>query len=135
MVAPRRPWRSDLFEMITAGLVVLVAVALVFDFTNGFHDAANAVATSISTRAMRPLTALGMAAALNVVGPLVSTKVAQTVGNGIISVSTGTHELVVVFAALIGAIMRNLLTLRLGLPSSSTHALIGGLVGPALGPP
>src|SRR4051812_20444245 len=74
--------------MVTVGLVFLVAVALVFDFTNGFHDAANAVATSISTRAMRPFTALGMAAALNVVGALVSTKVAQTVGSGIISVSS-----------------------------------------------
>jgi len=118
--------------MITVGLVVLVTVALVFDFTNGFHDAANAVAASISTRAMRPLSALGMAAALNVVGALVSTKVAATVGSGIIAVPTGTHGLVVVFSALIGAIVWNLLTWRLGLPSSSTHALIGGLVGAAL---
>src|SRR5690242_6028082 len=118
--------------MNTVGLVVLVTVALVFDFTNGFHDAANAVATSISTRAMRPLSALGMAAALNVVGALVSTKVAATVGSGIIEVSTGTHGLVVVFSALIGGIVWNLLTWRLGLPSSSTHALIGGLLGAAL---
>jgi PiT family inorganic phosphate transporter len=118
--------------MNTVGLVVLVTVALVFDFTNGFHDAANAVATSISTRAMRPLSALGMAAALNVVGALVSTKVAATVGSGIIEVSNGTHGLVVVFSALIGGIVWNLLTWRLGLPSSSTHALIGGLVGAAL---
>jgi phosphate/sulfate permease len=119
--------------MTTVGLVVLVAVALVFDFTNGFHDAANAVATSISTRAMRPFTALGMAAVLNVVGALISTKVAATVGNGIIAVSAGGHGLVVVFAALIGAILWNLFTWWLGLPSSSTHALIGGLVGAALG--
>jgi inorganic phosphate transporter, PiT family len=132
-VTVRRPYRFDLFVMGTVGLLILVVVALVFDFTNGFHDAANAVATSISTRAMRPFTALGMAAALNVVGALVSTKVAQTVGSGIISVSAGTHGLVVVFAALIGGIAWNLLTWRLGLPSSSTHALIGGLVGAALG--
>src|SRR4051794_38146908 len=118
--------------MITVGLVVLVTVALVFDFTNGFHDAANAVAASISTRAMRPLSALGMAAVLNVVGALVSTKVAATVGSGIIVVPSGTHGLVVVFSALIGAIVWNLFTWRLGLPSSSTHALIGGLVGAAL---
>jgi PiT family inorganic phosphate transporter len=119
--------------METVGLVFLVAVALVFDFTNGFHDAANAVATSISTRALRPVTALGMAAVLNVVGALVSTKVAATVGKGIISAPTGSHGLVVVFSALIGAIAWNLLTWRLGLPSSSTHALIGGLVGAAVG--
>jgi PiT family inorganic phosphate transporter len=115
--------------MVTVGLVVLILVALAFDFTNGFHDAANAVAVSITTRALRPLTALAMAAALNVVGALVSTKVAVTVGSGIIDTPTGTHGLVVVFAALIGGIGWNLLTWRLGLPSSSTHALIGGLIG------
>jgi inorganic phosphate transporter, PiT family len=119
--------------MRTAGLIVLILVALGFDFTNGFHDAANAVAVSISTRALRPLTALGMAAGLNVVGALVSTKVAATVGKGIISTPTGTHGLVIVFSALIGGITWNLLTWWLGLPSSSTHALIGGLVGAAIG--
>ncbi|HEV2369917.1 MAG TPA: inorganic phosphate transporter [Acidimicrobiales bacterium] len=119
--------------MQTLGLILLVVVALGFDFTNGFHDAANAVATSISTRAMAPLTALGMAAALNVVGALVSTKVAATVGNGIINSPTGTHGLVIVFAALIGGIAWNLLTWALGLPSSSTHSLIGGLAGAAIG--
>ncbi|MGI8492252.1 MAG: inorganic phosphate transporter, partial [Acidimicrobiales bacterium] len=119
--------------MRTVGLVVLVAVALGFDFTNGFHDAANAVAVSITTKALRPLTALMMAAGLNVVGALVSTKVAATVGKGIISVPGGTKGLVIVFAALIGGIAWNLLTWRLGLPSSSTHALIGGLVGAAIG--
>jgi PiT family inorganic phosphate transporter len=118
--------------MRTAGLILLIAVALGFDFTNGFHDAANAVAVSITTRALRPLSALGMAAGLNVVGALVSTKVAATVGSGIISTPVGTHGLVVVFSALIGAIAWNLLTWWLGLPSSSTHALIGGLVGAAL---
>lgn len=114
------------------GLIVLIAVAFGFDFTNGFHDAANAVATSISTRAIRPLTALGMAAALNVVGAMVSTKVATTVGKGVITTPTGTHGLVIVFSALIGGIGWNLITWALGLPSSSTHALIGGLVGAAL---
>jgi PiT family inorganic phosphate transporter len=119
--------------MRTAGLIVLIAVALGFDFTNGFHDAANAVAVSITTRALRPATALGMAAGLNVVGALISTKVAATVGEGIVSPPQGTHGLVIVFAALIGGITWNLLTWWLGLPSSSTHALIGGLVGAALG--
>jgi len=118
--------------MRTVGLIFLIAVALGFDFTNGFHDAANAVAVSISTRAMRPLTALAMAAGLNIVGALVSTKVAATVGKGIISTPVGTHGLVIVFSALMGGIGWNLLTWRLGLPSSSTHALIGGLVGAAL---
>ena len=119
--------------METLGLVVLVVVALAFDFTNGFHDAANAVATAIATRALRPLTALGMSAALNVVGALVSTKVAATVGKGIITAPEGTHGLVIVFSALIGAIVWNLITWALGLPSSSTHSLIGGLTGAAVG--
>jgi PiT family inorganic phosphate transporter len=118
--------------MQTVGLVFFVAVALGFDFTNGFHDAANAVAVSITTRARRPLTALGMAAALNVVGALLSTKVAATIGEGIISTPSGTHALLVVFSALVGAIVWNLITWRFGLPSSSTHALIGGLVGAAV---
>jgi inorganic phosphate transporter, PiT family len=118
--------------MRTLGLIFLIIVALGFDFTNGFHDAANAVAVSITTRALRPLTALGMAAGLNVVGALVSTKVAATVGKGIITTPTGTHGLVIVFSALVGGITWNLLTWWLGLPSSSTHALIGGLVGAAL---
>lgn len=118
--------------MATAGLVVLIVVALGFDFTNGFHDAANAVATAIGSRALRPLTALGMAAALNVVGALVSTKVASTIGSGIIATPKGHSGLVLVFSALVGAITWNLITWRLRLPSSSTHALIGGLVGAAL---
>jgi inorganic phosphate transporter, PiT family len=118
--------------MRTIGLVLLIVVALGFDFTNGFHDAANAVAVSITTRALRPLTALLMAAVLNVVGALVSTKVAATVGSGIIATPAGTHGLVIVFAGLIGAIAWNLLTWWFGLPSSSTHALIGGLIGAAI---
>ncbi len=119
--------------MRTLGLVFLILVALGFDFTNGFHDAANAVAVSITTRALRPLTALGMAAALNVVGALVSTKVAATVGTGIITNPTGNSGLVLVFSALVGGIAWNLFTWWFGLPSSSTHALIGGLIGAALG--
>ncbi|HWE56535.1 MAG TPA: inorganic phosphate transporter [Acidimicrobiales bacterium] len=118
--------------MTTVGLIILVVVALGFDFTNGFHDAANAVATAIATRAIRPLPALAMAAALNVVGALVSTKVAATIGSGIIGSPKGHAGLVLVFCALIGAIAWNLITWRLRLPSSSTHALIGGLVGAAL---
>lgn len=119
--------------MRTAGLIILIIVALGFDFTNGFHDAANAVAAAIGTRALRPLSALSMAAVLNVVGALISTKVAKTVGGGIITTPHGGSGLVVVFAALVGAIAWNLFTWRLGLPSSSTHALIGGLVGAAIG--
>jgi PiT family inorganic phosphate transporter len=118
--------------MRTAGLILFIAVALGFDFTNGFHDAANAIAVSITTRALRPLTALMMAAAMNVVGALVSTKVAATVGQGIITTPSGSHGLAIIFAALLGAICWNLITWWLGLPSSSTHALIGGLVGAGL---
>jgi PiT family inorganic phosphate transporter len=114
-------------------VVVIVVVALGFDFTNGFHDAANAIATSISTRALTPRVALGMAAVMNVVGALISTKVAATVGKGIIEQpSSGTKGLVVVLAALLGAIVWNLGTWFFGLPSSSSHALIGGLVGAAI---
>ena len=115
--------------MQTAGLILFIAVALGFDFTNGFHDAANAVAAAIATRAIRPAAALSMAAGLNVVGAVVSTKVAATVGEGIIATEVGTHGLVVVFSALLGAIAWNLITWWFGMPSSSTHALIGGLVG------
>ena len=118
--------------MQTVGLIVFIAVAVGFDFTNGFHDAANAVAASITTRAIQPMMALAMAAALNVVGALVSTKVAATVGEGIITIEPGTHGLVIVFSALLGAILWNLITWWFGLPSSSTHALIGGLVGAGL---
>lgn len=118
--------------MLTVGLVILIVVALGFDFTNGFHDAANAVATAIASRAMKPLSALGLAAVLNVVGALISTKVAKTIGSGIIGTPSGHEGLVIVFAGLLGAIAWNLITWRLRLPSSSTHALIGGLVGAGL---
>jgi phosphate/sulfate permease len=119
-------------DAATAGLILIVVVALGFDYTNGFHDSANAIATTVSTRAMTPKAALALAAAMNVVGALVSTKVAGTVGAGIIAAPTGDNGLVVVFAALVGAIVWNLITWWFGLPSSSSHALIGGLVGAAL---
>jgi PiT family inorganic phosphate transporter len=117
---------------MTVLLVVIVAVALGFDYTNGFHDSANAIATSISTRALTPRVALGMAAVMNVVGALVSTKVAATVASGIIAAPTGRHGMVIVLAGLLGATTWNIGTWWLGLPSSSSHALIGGLVGAAL---
>ncbi|MDQ6746223.1 MAG: inorganic phosphate transporter [Actinomycetota bacterium] len=108
-------------------LVIVIATALAFDFTNGFHDTANVAATAISTRAIAPRPAVALAAALNFVGAFVSLKVAATVGKGFVDVHAVTTT--VVFAGLIGAIGWNLLTWYLGLPSSSSHALIGGLVG------
>ena len=113
-------------------LIAIVTIALVFDFTNGFHDAANAIATSIGTRALTPHIALIIAASMNLVGALISTGVAKTVGSGIIATPGGNIGLAVVFAAVGGAIVWNLLTWWFGLPSSSSHALIGGLVGWAL---
>jgi inorganic phosphate transporter, PiT family len=116
----------------TALAVVIIVVALGFDFTNGFHDSGNAIATSISTRALTPRVALAMAAVFNIVGALISTKVAATIGGGIIDPPTGRSGLIIILAALLGAITWNLLTWWWGLPSSSSHALIGGLVGAAL---
>jgi len=104
---------------------------LVFDYTNGFHDAANAIATSVSTRALTPRVALLMAAVMNFVGAFLGQKVAQTVSETI-DPGTGTHALVIVMAGLVGAIAWNLTTWYFGLPSSSSHALIGGLVGAAV---
>jgi phosphate/sulfate permease len=117
---------------LLVALVVIVVVALLFDYTNGFHDAANAIAVAVSTKALTPRIALGLAAVMNLIGALISTKVATTVGAGIIDAPTGSGGLQVVFAALIGAISWNLITWYFGLPSSSSHALIGGLVGAAL---
>ena len=111
-------------------LVITVGVALFFDFTNGFHDTANAVATSVSTRALSPRLAVAVAAVANLAGAFVTTAVATTVGKGIIDSNLATEK--TVLAAVIGAIVWNLLTWRLGLPSSSSHALIGGLIGAAL---
>ena len=109
---------------------VVVVVALGFDFTNGFHDTANAVATSVSTRALSPRTAVFVAAVANLAGAFVTTAVAKTVGQGIIDTGLATEK--AVLAALVGAIVWNLLTWWLGLPTSSSHALIGGLIGAAL---
>jgi PiT family inorganic phosphate transporter len=113
-----------------AVLWIVVATALAFDFTNGFHDTANAVATSISTRAMPPRVAVTLAALLNFVGAFLSLAVAATVAKGIVEAGAVTPA--VVFAGLIGAIAWNLATWYFGLPSSSSHALIGGLIGAAL---
>ena len=110
-------------------LWIVVATALAFDFTNGFHDTANAVATSISTRAMAPRVAVTLAALLNFVGAFLSLAVAATIAKGIVQADMVT--LSIVFAGLIGAISWNLLTWYFGLPSSSSHALIGGVVGAA----
>ncbi|HSV39435.1 MAG TPA: inorganic phosphate transporter [Nocardioidaceae bacterium] len=117
--------------MDLAIVIAVVAVALVFDYTNGFHDAANAIATSVSTRALTPRIALAMAAVMNFIGAFLGQEVANTVGK-VITPPSDTHGLVVVMAGLIGAIAWNLLTWYFGLPSSSSHALIGGLVGSAM---
>src|SRR5213596_2689797 len=111
-------------------LVIVVIVALGFDFTNGFHDTANAVATSVSTRALSPRVAVLIAAIANLAGAFVTTAVAKTVGKGIIDSGLANEK--TVLAAVLGAIVWNLFTWWLGLPSSSSHALIGGLVGAAL---
>ena len=110
-------------------VVIVVATALVFDFTNGFHDTANVVATSISTRAMPPRVAVGYASILNFVGAFISLEVAATVANDVVSVQANSTGLLAVFAGLVGAIAWNLITWYFGLPSSSSHALIGGMVG------
>jgi inorganic phosphate transporter, PiT family len=112
-------------------VVVVVAFALAFDYTNGFHDAANAIATSVSTRALTPRAALLMAAVFNLIGALLGTAVAQTIAEDIVAVNdVPPHQgLVIVLCGLVGAITWNLITWWLGLPSSSTHAIIGGLAG------
>lgn len=112
-------------------IFMVIILALVFDFINGFHDTANAIATSVSTRALYPNHAIMMAAGLNFVGAMVSTGVAKTIGGDIVSSPTLIDEKVLI-AALIGAIFWNLLTWKVGLPSSSSHALIGGLIGAVL---
>jgi inorganic phosphate transporter, PiT family len=110
-------------------VVIVVATALIFDFTNGFHDTANVVATSISTRAMPPRVAVGYAAILNFVGAFISLEVAATVAKDVVSVQANSVGLLAVFGGLVGAIAWNLITWYFGLPSSSSHALIGGMVG------
>ena len=115
-------------ELLT--VIIVVATALAFDFTNGFHDTANVVATSISTRAMAPRVAVGYAAILNFAGAFISLEVAVTVATDL--VDPGSITLLVVFGGLVGAIAWNLITWYFGLPSSSSHALIGGIVGAML---
>jgi PiT family inorganic phosphate transporter len=112
---------------ITVMLVIVVLLAVAFDYVNGFHDTANAIATSVATRALSPRNAILMATAFNFIGAFAGTAVAKTIGSGLVDEQTTT--LVVVAAALIGAIVWNLITWWLGLPSSSSHALIGGLLG------
>ena len=108
-------------------LVVVIALAVAFDYINGFHDTANAIATSVATRALHPRHAILMATAFNFIGAFAGTAVAKTIGAGLVEESTTTQA--VVAAALVGAITWNLITWYLGLPSSSSHALIGGLLG------
>ncbi|HSK51911.1 MAG TPA: inorganic phosphate transporter [Clostridia bacterium] len=114
-------------EGVTLMLVVVVALAIVFDYINGFHDTANAIATSVATRALHPRQAIAMAASFNFIGAFAGTAVAKTIGAGLVDENTTTQGVIV--AALVGAIAWNLITWYRGLPSSSSHALIGGLFG------
>ncbi|WP_326808889.1 inorganic phosphate transporter [Streptomyces sp. NBC_01775] len=115
-------------EHITLLIGIVIVTALVFDFTNGFHDTANAMATTISTGALAPRAAVAMSAVLNLVGAFLSVEVAKTISSGIIDEGSGIRP-EVIFAGLVGAIIWNLLTWLAGLPSSSSHALMGGLIG------
>ncbi|MGI5337207.1 anion permease [Streptomyces sp. CA-181903] len=115
-------------EHITLLIGIVIVTALVFDFTNGFHDTANAMATTISTGALKPKAAVAMSAVLNLVGAFLSVEVAKTISGGIIDETAGIRP-EVIFAGLVGAIVWNLLTWLAGLPSSSSHALFGGLIG------
>ncbi|SHG21575.1 inorganic phosphate transporter, PiT family [Jatrophihabitans endophyticus] len=114
-------------------VVIVIATALAFDFTNGFHDTANAMATSIATGALRPRVAVVLSGVLNLVGAFLSTEVAKTISNGIVDddklAGHGVNGTAIIFAGLIGAVLWNLVTWLLGLPSSSSHALFGGLIG------
>ncbi|MEU5214107.1 inorganic phosphate transporter [Streptomyces sp. NPDC020742] len=118
--------------MDTFALVVTIAVALGFTYTNGFHDSANAIATSVSTRALTPRAALAMAAVMNLAGAFLGSGVAKTVSEGLIATPHGSQGMGILFAALLGAVVWNLVTWYFGLPSSSSHALFGGMVGAAL---
>jgi PiT family inorganic phosphate transporter len=114
-------------ENVTLMLVAVVVLAVIFDYVNGFHDTANAIATSVATQALRPAHAILLATTFNFLGAFAGTAVAKTIGSGLVNDQTTTQAIVA--AALIGAIVWNLITWRLGLPSSSSHALIGGLIG------
>src|SRR5437868_14987633 len=118
---------------MTVGLVVVIVVALAFDFTNGFHDAANSIATVVSTRVLSPRLAVVWAAFFNFAAFLVfGTKVATTIAKDVVDPKAGVLTVGVVFAGLLGAICWNLITFYLGLPSSSSHALVGGMAGAAV---
>ncbi len=124
-----------MLDQLTVILVAILGLAVLFDYINGFHDTANAIATSVSTRALRPDQAIVLSAVANFVGALSGTAVAKTIGAGLIDeriVNTADPHQVYVAAALIGAIAWNLFTWRLGIPSSSSHSLIGGLLGATL---
>jgi PiT family inorganic phosphate transporter len=114
-------------DAVTLSLLVVIALAIAFDYVNGFHDTANAIATSVATRALRPRDAILMATAFNFIGAFAGTAVAKTIGAGLVDEATTTQA--VVAAALVGAIAWDLITWYFGLPSSSSHALIGGLLG------
>ena len=118
-----------MLEGLTLLLVVVLGLAVLFDYINGFHDTANAIATSVSTRALKPEQAILLSATANFVGALTGTAVAKTIASGLAVTPEGHDGQVIVVAALIGAIVWNLITWRLGIPSSSSHALIGGLLG------
>ena len=115
---------------VTLFLCIIIVLVLLFDYINGFHDSANAIATVVSTRVMTPRTAIVMAAVLNFVGAVFSTSVAKTIAGGLVDPAVATQT--VVLSAIVGAIAWNLITWFYGIPSSSSHALIGGLVGAAL---
>jgi len=117
-------------EGFTLVLIAVLGLAIAFDYINGFHDTANAIATSVTTRALRPGWAIAMSATANFFGALTGTAVARTVGSGLIDTNVESETMIA--AALVGAITWNLITWRLGIPSSSSHALIGGLLGAAL---
>ena len=119
---------------VTLLVALVIALALVFDFTNGFHDTANAMATPIATGALKPRVAVAIAAVLNLVGAFLSTAVAKTISGGLIKEGSGGVQITptLILAGLIGAIVWNLVTWLLGLPSSSSHALFGGLIGAAI---
>ena len=116
-------------EGLTPLLLAVLGLAVLFDYINGFHDTANAIATSVSTRALRPEHAILMSATANFVGALTGTAVAKTISSGLATTPGGADGQTIVAAALIGATIWNLITWRLGIPSSSSHALIGGLLG------
>ncbi len=124
-------------EGFSLALIATLVLAVIFDYINGFHDTANAIATSVSTRALKPEYAIVLSATANFVGALAGTAVAQTIASGLVNpVPTTTSgvdpNVLIVIAALIGAIIWNLITWRLGIPSSSSHALIGGLLGASI---